>query len=182
MVMNVLLVLVAAVAVFLVYAAMRPDTFRVERHVVIDRPAEEIFPLIDDFHAWRRWSPWEDLDPALRRTYGGAERGKGAVYEWGGNSRAGTGRMEIVRSDAPTHVTIELAFIKPFRAENASAFDLEAQGSRTAVSWAIYGPLPFISKVMGVFVSMDRLMGKDFERGLARLKAVAEAPPAGLPQ
>lgn len=178
MITNALLVLVAIVGGLLLYAATRPDTFRVERHIVINRPAAEIFPLLEDFHAWPRWSPWEDLDPALRRTFKGADRGKGAVYEWEGNAKAGKGHMEITRSDPPTHLTIDLSFIRPFKAENAAAFDLEPQADGTEVSWAIYGPLPFPSKVMSVFVSMDKLVGKDFEKGLARLKSTVESPTA----
>lgn len=178
MITNVLLVIAAVVAGLLIFAAMKPDTFRVERHVTIDRQPAEIFPLIEDFHAWTRWSPWEDLDPALRRTYKGPERGTGAIYEWEGNSKVGKGHMEITRSEAPTHLTIDLSFVRPFKAENAAAFDLEPQGGGTQVSWAIYGPLPFASKLMSVFVSMDKLLGKDFEKGLARLKAAAETSPA----
>ena len=178
MITNVLLVMAAVAAGLLIFVATRPDTFRVERHVTIDRSAAEIFPLIEDFHAWTRWSPWEDLDPALRRTYKGPERGPGAIYEWEGNSKVGKGHMEIMRSEAPTHLMIDLSFIRPFKAENAAAFDLEPQGSGTEVSWAIYGPLPFASKLMSLFVSMDKLLGKDFEKGLARLKAAAEASPA----
>lgn len=178
MVTNVLLVLAAVVAGVLIYAAMRPDTFRVERHITINRSAAHVFPLLDDFHAWTRWSPWEDLDPALRRTFKGPDRGKGAIYEWEGNGKVGKGHMEITRSEAPTHLTIDLSFLRPFKAENVAAFDLEPQGASTEVSWAIYGPLPFASKVMSLFVSMDKLLGKDFEKGLARLKAAAEAPAA----
>ncbi len=178
MVVNALLVIAVLVGGLFIYAATRPDTFRVERHVVINRSAPDIFPLLEDFHAWTRWSPWEELDPGLRRTYSGADRGKGAVYEWEGNAKVGKGRMQIIRSDAPTHVTIDLAFLRPFKAENAAAFDLEAQGADTEVTWAMYGPLPLPSKVMGVFVSMDKLIGRDFERGLAKLKAAAEEPHA----
>ncbi len=178
MITNVLLVMAAAVAGLLVFAAMRPDTFRVERHITINRSPADIFPLLEDFHAWTRWSPWEDLDPSLRRAYKGPERGMGAIYEWEGNSKAGKGHMEITRSESPTHLTIDLSFLRPFKAENAAAFDLEPQGAATEVSWAIYGPLPFPSKLMSLFVSMDKLLGKDFEKGLTRLKAEAEASPA----
>lgn len=176
MLTNVLLVLVAVVAGVLIYAAMRPDTFRVERHITINRPAADIFTLLEDFHVWRRWSPWEDLDPALRRTFKGPDRGKGAIYEWEGNGKVGKGHMEITRTEVPTHLTIDLSFVRPFKAENVAAFDLEPLGTSTEVSWAIYGPLPFPSKVMSLFVSMDKLLGKDFEKGLARLKAAAESP------
>lgn len=178
MITNALLVIAALVGGLLIYAAMRPDTFRVERHVVIDRPAADIFPLLEDFHAWTQWSPWEGLDPNLKRTYRGADRGKGAVYEWEGNGKVGKGHMEIIRSDSPTHLTIDLSFLRPFKAENAAAFDLEPQGSGTEVSWAMYGPLPFASKLMSVFVSMDQLIGKDFEKGLGKLKAAVEDRPA----
>jgi hypothetical protein len=173
-VMNVLLVIAVLVGGLLVYAATRADTFRVERHIVINRPAPEIFSLLEDFRAWTRWSPWEGLDPALKRMYGGAERGKGAVYEWEGNAKVGKGRMEIIRSEPARHITIDLSFLRPFKAENAAAFDLEPQGNATEVSWAMYGPLPFPSKLMSVFVSMDKLIGSDFEKGLAKLKAAAE--------
>lgn len=168
------IVTAALVGGLLIHAATRADTFRVERHVVIDRQAAEIFPLLEDFHKWASWSPWEELDPALRRTYGGADRGKGAIYEWEGNSKVGKGHMEIIRTEPPTHLTIDLSFIRPFKAENAAAFDLEPQGAGTEVTWAMYGPLPFASKLMSTFVSMDRMIGKDFEKGLAKLKAAAE--------
>lgn len=174
MITNALLVLAGLVGGLLLYAATRPDTFRVERRVLIDRPAADIFPLLENFHEWPKWSPWEDLDADLRRNYSGTDRGKGAIYEWEGNSRAGKGHMEIIRSDAPTHITIDLSFIRPFKAENAAAFDLEPQAGGTEVTWAIYGPLPFVSKLMGLFVSMDKLVGKDFDKGLSKLKVAAE--------
>jgi hypothetical protein len=175
---NVLLLIAIVIGGVLLFAATRPDTFRVERHIVVDKPARDIFPLLDSFQNWSRWSPWEDLDPSLRRTFRGPDRGVGAVYEWEGNAKVGKGHMEITRVETPTHITIDLWFVRPFKANNAAAFDLTPEGSGTAVSWAIYGPLPFVSKLMSVFVSMDKLMGKDFERGLARLKAAAEGETA----
>jgi hypothetical protein len=174
MITTALLVMALLVGGLLLYAANRADTFRVERHVVINRRPADIFPLLEDFHRWAEWSPWEDLDPALLRTYRGADRGKGAIYEWEGNRKVGKGHMEITRIDSPTHLTIDLSFVRPFKAENAAAFDLEPQGAGTEVTWAMYGPLPFASKLMSMFVSMDAMIGKDFERGLAKLKAVAE--------
>lgn len=178
MLTNALLVVVVLVAGLLVYAATRDDTFRVERRVLIKRPPAAVFPLLDNFRNWALWSPWEDLDPALKRTYSGADSGRGAVYEWEGNGKAGKGRMEITRVEHPTHLTIELAFLRPFKAENAAAFDLEPSQDGTFVTWAMYGPLPFPSKVMSTFVSMDKLIGRDFEKGLARLQAAAERQPA----
>jgi hypothetical protein len=171
---NALLVLAVLIAALLLYTATRPDTFRVERHVVINKPAADIFPFLSDFHNWVHWSPWEGLDPALKRTFSGSDQGKGAVFEWEGNSKAGKGHMEITRCESPTHLTIDLSFIRPFKAENNAAFDLEPVADGTEVTWAMYGPLPFVSKLMNTFVSMDNLIGRDFEKGLTKLKAAAE--------
>jgi uncharacterized protein YndB with AHSA1/START domain len=164
-------VLIAGV---LAYAATKPDTFRVERTVSIQAPPEKIFPLINDFHSWGSWSPYEKLDPTMKKTYSGAASGQGAVYEWAGNSKAGAGRMEIVETAPPSQVQIKLDFSKPFESHNVTEFTLEPQGSTTNVTWAMQGPCPYISKVMTVFVSMDSLVGKDFETGLGNLKALAE--------
>jgi uncharacterized protein YndB with AHSA1/START domain len=173
-VIPVIFVVVAALGVLLALAAMRPNSFRVERSTTIVAPAEKVFALINDFHQWAAWSPWEKLDPALKRSYGGAAAGKGAIYEWEGNSKAGTGRMEIIDAAVPSGVRIKLDFIKPFKAQNTAEFTLEPQGGSTHVSWAMFGPSPFVTKIMGVFVSMDALVGKDFEKGLAHMKAAAE--------
>jgi carbon monoxide dehydrogenase subunit G len=167
----VVIVLVAAV---LALAATKPDTFRVERSVSIDAPPEKIFPLIDDLHNWTVWSPWEKKDPAMKRTYSGAARGKGAAYAWEGNKDVGMGRMEIAESSPTSKVTINLDFVKPFEAHNVVDFTVEPKGGTSSVTWAMHGPSPFFSKVLHVFLSMDRMVGKDFEAGLANLKAAAE--------
>ena len=166
-------VLLVAVAAVLVLAATKPDTFRVERATRIKAPPERIFALLNDFRNWTSWSPWEKMDPALKRSYSGAPSGKGAVYEWEGNKKVGKGRMEILDA-APSRVAIKLDFLKPFEAHNNVAFTLEPQGDATLVTWAMHGPLPYIGKVMHVFMNMDRMVGKDFETGLANLKAAAE--------
>lgn len=168
------IVLVVLIAVLLGLAAMKPDTFVVERQTTIQAPPEKIFPLIADFHNWTAWSPWEKLDPALTRTYTGAPEGKGAKYAWKGNSDVGEGTMEITDATAPARVAIQLHFIKPFEATNETEFALDAQGDSTNVTWTMTGKNPFISKLMQVFVSMDKMVGKDFESGLANLKAAAE--------
>jgi uncharacterized protein YndB with AHSA1/START domain len=170
------IVIIAAVAVAAVlgYASTRPDTFRIERAATIQAPPDRIFPLINDFRNWTRWSPWEKMDPALKRTYSGAPSGPGAVYEWEGNKKVGKGRMEIVDAPPPSRVTIKLDFLKPFEAHNTADFTLTSQGGSTLVTWAMHGPNIFLSKVMGMFVNMDRMIGKDFETGLANLKTAAE--------
>ena len=170
------LVLVLVIGL-LAYAATRPDSFRVERSITINAPAAAIFPLIDDYRRWTAWSPWESRDPAMKKTYSGAGSGLGAVYEWAGNSEVGTGRMETVGSVAPSKVTIDLHFMKPFEARNTAEFSLADQGGTTTVTWAMYGPSPLVSKVMGLFVSMDEMVGGDFAAGLASLKAAAEGQP-----
>jgi uncharacterized protein YndB with AHSA1/START domain len=168
------IVIVVLLAGVLALAATKPDSFRVERSTSIKAPPEKIFPLINDFHRWGAWSPFEKLDPAMRRRLGGAESGEGAVYEWEGNSQAGKGRMEIVESTPPSKVSIKLDFLKPFESHNTADFTLEPTADSTRVTWAMHGPNVFLGKVMSVFVSMDDMIGKDFEAGLANLKTVAE--------
>ncbi|MET0349147.1 MAG: SRPBCC family protein [Rhizobacter sp.] len=165
---------VVVIAAVLALAATRPDTFRVERSTTIKAPPEKVYALIDDFHQWQQWSPWERLDPAMKRNHGGAPKGKGALYGWEGNKDVGKGQMEITEAAPPSRVVIKLDFLAPFEAHNTAEFVLVPQGDATTVTWAMYGPNLFIGKVMSVFASMDSLVGKDFERGLANLKAVAE--------
>lgn len=166
-------VIVVAVVIVLILAARQPDEFRIQRTATINAPAEKIVPHIADFHQWSAWSPYEHLDPAMQRTFGGAPAGKGAIYEWSGNSDVGQGRMEILDA-TPDKVSIKLDFHKPMEASNVAEFALQPKGDATDVTWAMYGPMPFISKIMCVFFDMDRMIGPDFEKGLAALKTVSE--------
>jgi len=167
-------IVVVSVAALLVFAATKPGTFRVQRATSIKAPREKIFQHINDFRNWGAWSPYERLDPAMKKTYSGAASGKGAVYEWAGNGKVGTGRMQITDTAPPSKITIKLDFAKPIEGHYIAEFTLEPTGGSTTVTWAVYGPASFISKVMQVFLSMDSLLGKDFEAGLANLKLVAE--------
>lgn len=167
----------AAIAGVLGLAARKPDTFRMHRTAVIDAPPERILPLLDDFGRWAEWSPWEKLDPELKRTFSGAASGPGAAYAWEGNKKAGAGRMEITGASRE-RVTIQLDFTRPFEAHNVTTFTLQPRGGRTQIVWAMDGPQPFINKVMGVFINMDALVGKDFDAGWASLKALAESSAA----
>jgi Polyketide cyclase / dehydrase and lipid transport len=167
------LAFVVLVAALLLFAATRPDSFSVERRIVIQAPPEKIQPLIADFHRWADWSPWERLDPAMKRTFGGPPAGVGATYGWQGNSDVGSGRMEV-KAAAPDKVSIQLDFLEPFEAHNTADFLLAPKDGGTEVRWVMSGPAPFVTKLMGVFVSMDSMVGKDFEKGLAQLKAVVE--------
>jgi carbon monoxide dehydrogenase subunit G len=166
---------VAVMAAFFGYVATRPNSFRMERRVRINATPDRVFPHLSDFHKWTAWSPWENIDPALNRTYSVAASGPGAIYEWRGNRQVGEGRMEITDASAPNELTIKLDFLKPFEAHNTTQFSLAPSGGATDVTWAMHGESPFMSKMMGVFVDMDKLIGKDFEKGLASLKTVSEA-------
>jgi uncharacterized protein YndB with AHSA1/START domain len=176
MLVTLLVALALLVVGVLAFAGTRPDSFRVARSVVIAAPAERIFPLLDDFHRWTAWSPYEGIDPTLQRKYSGVERGVGAIYEWSGNGKAGKGRMEIVGEQPPGKLVIKLDFEKPFEGHNVAEFTIRPSGSGHEVVWAMGGPSPFMSKLMGLFMNLDRLIGKDFELGLANLKRVAEGP------
>lgn len=169
-----LTLIVIAALVVIVLALMKPDTFRVERSALIKAPADKIFPHINDFHLWDKWSPWEKLDTNMKKTHSGAESGKGAVYEWDGNKKVGQGRMEILESTPSSSVKIKLDFIRPFEGHNIADFTFIPEGDATRVLWAMHGPAPFISKVMQVFMSMDKMIGKDFSEGLANLTRMAE--------
>jgi uncharacterized protein YndB with AHSA1/START domain len=174
MIEALVIVVVVLIALLLIYAATRPAAFRVERSVIINAPAEKIFPLINDFRAWEPWSPWEKVDPAVKHSYSGAVSGEGAVYEWSGNKNIGQGRMEIVESSPPSKVKLKIDFIKPFEAHNTIEFTLVPKGDSTLVTQAMYGPSPFISRLMGIFCSMDKMVGRKYEEGLANLKALSE--------
>lgn len=171
---TITLVLLAVVAAVLLFAATRPDSFRVERAITINAAPEKIFPLINNFRQWEPWSPWEKIDPQLKRSYSGAAEGVGAVYEWNGNKDVGQGRMAITGSEPNSKVTIQLDFITPFEAHNTVEFVLVPQGSGTQVTQAMFGPSPFISKLMGLVFSMEKMVGGKYEEGLASLKALAE--------
>jgi hypothetical protein len=174
MVKTILLVIVVAIAGVLIAAAMKPDSFSVQRTATINAPAERIFPLINDFKRWDAWSPWEKKDPAMKRMYGPVTSGKGAHYAWEGNGDVGQGSMDITESAAPKRIALNLDFVKPFEGHNTVVFELKPKGEATEVSWTMTCPAPFISKVMQVFMNMDRMIGKDFEAGLANLKNTAE--------
>jgi len=171
----VVVAVVVLIAGLLAFAATRPDTFRVQRATSIKAPPEKIFALVNDLRSHGLWSPWEKKDPAMKRTYSGAASGEGAVYEWDGNKNIGKGRMEIAEASPPSKVTFNMHFIKPFEAHNIAEFTLGAKGDTTDVTWAIYGPSPFLSKVMSLFFSMDRMIGREFETGLTNLKTITES-------
>jgi hypothetical protein len=170
----VVVVLLIVVAGILIHAATKPNDFRVERRLAIKAPPEKIYAQIADFHAWASWSPYEKKDPDMKRSFTGAPSGKGAVYAWDGDKNVGAGRMEVLDAPAPSLVKIKLDFLKPFEGHNTAEFTMVPAGDATAVTWAMYGPSPFMMKVMGTFMNMDKMIGDDFAVGLANLKAASE--------
>lgn len=165
---------IAVVAGLLVVASRQADTFTVERSTRIHGSPDMVFRHLNDFHAWQAWSPWEGLDPAMQRIYSGPAAGPGAAYAWEGNRDVGAGRMEITDMTSPERLVIRLDFLRPFEAHNTITLRLMAEGDATAVTWTMSGPSPLVSKVMGLFMNMDAMIGKDFEAGLRNLKRVVE--------
>jgi Polyketide cyclase / dehydrase and lipid transport len=174
MLKKTLMTLAVVVAAILAYAATRPGTLRVQRTANIKASPEKIYPLIDDFHTWASWSPYDTRDPAMKKVYRGASKGVGAVYEWDGNSNVGQGRMEITDASPSSAITIKLDFTRPIEGHNIAVFTLAPKGDSTDVTWTMDGPTPYVGKVMGVFFNMDKMVGDDFVTGLANLKAIAE--------
>ncbi len=175
MIKAILIVIAIVIAAILIYATTKPANFRIERSVSIKAPADKIFPYINDLHRWSAWSPYENKDPALKRTFSGAQSGVGAVYAYEGKaSVVGSGRLEITESTPPSKIVVQLDFLTPMEAHNTGEFTLQANGDTTNVTWAMYGPSNYLSKVMQVFVSFDSMVGNDFQTGLNSLKSAAE--------
>jgi hypothetical protein len=168
------LLVVAVVAGVLLFAASRPDTFEVTRSLSMKAPPEKIFALVNDFSKWQSWSPYEVKDPSMKRTLGAITVGQGATYAWEGNKEVGQGEMQISESTAPTRVSMQLHFIKPFEGRNQADYTLKADGNSTLVTWHFHGPAPFMNKLAGLFMNLDKMIGKDFEIGLANMKAIVE--------
>jgi uncharacterized protein YndB with AHSA1/START domain len=172
--LYILVILLLLALVLVIFAMTKPNEFAIRRSISIHAPPQLVFSLIEDFRQWPAWSPWEGLDPAMRRTLSGAASGPGAVYEWEGNKKVGAGRMEILRTEAPHRVEIGLTFLRPFRADNLTTFSLVPAGDGTNVSWEMTGINSLMFKIMGIVMNMDRMVGRDFEKGLIAMKAAAE--------
>jgi len=172
------LVIVVVVVGILLFATTRPDTFRIERSATIQAPPEKVFALLNDFRNWGEWSPWEKKDPAMKRTFGATTSGQGAHYAWEGNKDVGQGSMTMTESVPPTKLALNLDFVKPFEAHHQVEFTLAKKGDGTRVTWAMHGPVPYVSKILHLFFDIDKMVGGDFEAGLANLKALAEKAPA----
>jgi uncharacterized protein YndB with AHSA1/START domain len=178
MLKKIALGVVAAIAVFLIVVAMQPGEFRVERTAAMAAPAADVFAQLNDFHKWEAWSPWAKMDPAAKNTFEGPASGVGAKFSWDGNDKVGAGRMTITESKPSERIAIQLEFLKPFAATNVAEFTLKGDARQTGLTWSMSGKKDFFSKGICLFMDMDKMVGGDFEKGLASIKAIVEKPAA----
>ena len=172
--LTALIIIAIVIIAFLVIASMRPSTFSLQRSINVNATPEKIFPHLNDFKNWGAWSPWEKMDPELKRSFSGSASGKGAHYSWIGNKKVGEGNMEITRSVPSSNIELDLNFLKPFKASNVTEFKITQNGNTSNVNWEMRGPLNLFMKIMHMFMNMDKMVGKDFEAGLANLKSIVE--------
>jgi uncharacterized protein YndB with AHSA1/START domain len=175
-ILVILAVLLIAVVGFCAVVAMQPPELKVSRSITIDAPPEKIFEQVNDFHKWNGWSPWAKVDPAMKADYSGPGSGAGAVYTWAGNNEVGEGKMTIAESHPNEHIKIDLEFLKPWQAKNVTEFTFKPEGDKTNVTWTMSGQKNFAAKAMCLFMDMDKMIGGDFEKGLAQMKTVTETP------
>jgi len=171
---TILAIITIVIVLFLVYVATRPSEFRVVRSLAVSASPAVLFEQVNDLHRWQAWSPWAKLDPEMKVTYAGAEQGTGASYTWLGNKKVGEGKMVIEQSEPDSRIVIQLQFIKPFPATNTTEFSFKPEGNQTLVAWAMTGQKNFMMKFFGVLMNMDKMIGQDFEKGLAAMKTIAE--------
>ena len=175
MIRKILIVVVVLIILLFVVAAAQPDAFEIKRSEMIDAPPAVVFSQVNDLHAWPAWSPWAKLDPNMQTTYEGPGAGVGASYAWVGNSDVGEGKMTIIESQEPNELTLRLEFLKPFEATNTTTFSFHGMAAGTHLTWGMQGENSLMGKVASLFMDMDAMVGKDFEKGLAALKEVAES-------
>jgi uncharacterized protein YndB with AHSA1/START domain len=171
----ILVALPIVITVLGLVVTMQSSEFRVVRTATLSAPAQTLFALVNDFHRWEAWSPWERLDPTLERSYSGAPAGVGAVYSWVGNKQVGEGRMTILESHPNNLIRFKLEFLKPFAATHTAEFTFEPEGDRTRVTWNMFGEKNFLSKAIGLFLNMEKMIGNNFEQGLGQMELAAKA-------
>lgn len=177
MLKKALVVVVFLIVAFAAFVAMQPSEFRVERTISVAAPADRIFPLVNDFHNSASWSPWDKLDPAMKKSFEGPAEGVGSVYSWDGNEKVGAGRMSILESQPNERVKMRLENFRPFESTSTTELVLTPRAGATSVQWSLTGHNGFVEKAVCLFVSMDEVIGPDFEKGLAQLKTAAESTP-----
>jgi hypothetical protein len=171
---TILIVVALVVVGILVFVAMQPADFRLSRSATMAAAPGEVFAEVNDFHRWDNWSPWAKIDPAMKVTYDGPSAGEGAAYSWDGNNKAGAGKMTIIKSQPGERVVLRLEFLKPFKATNQAEFSFEAKDKGTLVTWTMTGTKNFMMKAVHLMMNMDKMIGPDFEKGLAQMKVVVE--------
>ncbi|MEI7688435.1 MAG: SRPBCC family protein [Planctomycetota bacterium] len=171
---KILVVLVALIAAALIIVQLQPEDFKLSRSIKIAAPASEVFPHVDDFHNWEAWSPWAKLDPAAKNSFEGPAAGVGSIFKWSGNDKVGEGMMTIIESKPNERIKIKLDFIRPFKATNDTEFSFKEEDKQTLVTWTMSGKHNFVGKAMCLVMNMEKMVGPDFEKGLANLKAVVE--------
>jgi hypothetical protein len=174
MLFYILLAVVVIIAILFAVVAMQPSDFRIARSATIPAPAPKVFAQVNDFHNWDAWSPWAKLDPAAKNTYEGAPAGTGAIFKWSGNKQVGEGQMTMTESRPSDLIRIKLEFLRPFKATNAAEFTFKPDGSGTLVTWSMSGNRNFMLKAFGLLMNMDKMIGGEFEKGLASMRAVVE--------
>jgi hypothetical protein len=176
--LEIILISIAVIViVFVVIVAMQPSEFLIARSTIISAPPTAVFPQVNDFHMWKSWNPWGKIDPAMKQTYEGAPAGTGAIYTWAGNKEVGEGRMTIIESRPSDLIRVKLEFMKPFRANHIALFTIKPEGKQTVVTWNMTGQNNFMAKAIHLFMNMDKMIGGQFEKGLADMKSVVEASP-----
>jgi uncharacterized protein YndB with AHSA1/START domain len=173
----ILIALAVIVVALVVIVALQPSEFRVARSTIISAPPSAVFALVNDFHKWEAWNPWGKIDPAMKQTYEGAPAGTGAIYTWAGNNEVGEGRMTIIESRPSELIRVKLEFFKPFAATNTAEFTFKPEANQTAVTWSMFGDKNFMAKAIHLFINMDKMIGGQFEKGLAAMKSVVETSP-----
>jgi len=174
MLTTVLIVVAVLILIFVVLVAMQPNEFRVTRSTSIAAPPPVVFGLVNDFHEWDAWSPWAKMDPNATNTFEDSAAGQGAIFAWSGNKKVGEGRMTILESRPHELIRIKLEFFKPFKCSNTAEFTFEPEAGGTHVTWSMFGKNLLMGKIFGLFMNMDKMVGKDFEKGLAAIKSTAE--------
>ena len=177
MLLKVLMVVAVIIVLFAIIVALQPSDFRVTRSAMMSAPAPAVFAQVNDFHKWEAWNPWGKIDPAMKQTYEGAPTGIGAVYTWIGNKEVGEGRMTIIESRPSDLIRVKLEFFKPFSGNSLAEFNFKPEGNQTVVTWSMTGQNNFMAKAIHLFMNMDKMIGGQFEKGLAEMKSVAEASP-----
>jgi uncharacterized protein YndB with AHSA1/START domain len=173
---KILIALAVIIVVLVVIVALQPSDFRVTRSTTISAPPPAVFAQVNDFHKWQAWNPWGKIDPAMKQTYEGAPAGTGAIYTWSGNNEVGEGRMTITDSRPNELIRVKLEFFKPFAGTNTADFTFKPEGNQTLVTWSMFGEKNFMAKAIHLVMNMDKMIGGQFEKGLADMKSVVEAP------